>query len=616
MRITHVVRQFHPAVGGLETVALELASTQVRAGHSVRVVTLDRIFNSPNETRLSARDSIHGIDVVRIPFFGSTRYPIAPSLIKHLAKADIVHVHGIDFFFDFLAWSKLFHRRQLVVSTHGGFFHTGNMARLKRLYFSTVTRLSLTSYAAVIAVSPSDEKLFSSIRHRGMTCIENGVDVQKYADAASKHPRKLILSHGRLSTNKRLDRVISLVASLRQTDGDWTLKIAGRPWDVSVDELARICDDAGVRDAVEVVLSPSDESLRAIMAQCSLAVSASDYEGFGLSAIEAMSAGLLPVLNGIPPYRHLVAHTGAGLIVDFDDSKTAAKTLLRAWHSFSADYDRNRRRIMAAAKRYDWHNAADAYSKIYHEVLGHGHRTILNVPVRVSTLNQAFDFLDRTFERGVVSVVAFANAHSLNVAVTDHRFRSALQASIVFNDGAGLNIASHLLFGSPFPENLNGTDFVPQYMVKTAHRYRIFLLGGRPEVVKRASAEFSRLYPRHCIAGYRGGYFESGENASIIQNIRQSAADIILVAMGNPKQEIWLADNLSATGCKLGFGVGALFDFMSGEVPRASQRMQRNGLEWLYRLYKEPRRLWNRYIYGNPLFLLRVIAQWLVGARI
>ena len=616
MRITHVVRQFYPAAGGLETVALELASTQVRAGHSVRVVTLDRIFNSPNETRLSARDSIHGIDVVRIPFFGSTRYPIAPSVIKHLGKADIVHVHGIDFFFDFLAWTKLFHRRQLVVSTHGGFFHTGYMAGLKRLYFLTITRLSLTFYAAVIAVSPSDEKLFSSIRHRGIICIENGVDVQKYADAASKLPQKTILSHGRLSTNKRLDRVISLVATLRQTNGDWTLKIAGRPWDVSVEELARICDDTGLRDAVEVVLSPSDEALRAIMSQCSLAMSASDYEGFGLSAIEAMSAGLLPVLNAIPPYQHLVACTGAGVIVDFDDPKTAAKQLLRGWYSFSADYDRSRLTTMEAAKRYDWQHAADAYAKMYSEVLGHGHRTILNVPVRVSTLTQAVDFLDRTFERIEPSIVAFANVHSLNVAATDRRFRSALETAIVFNDGAGLDIASRLLFGSPFPANLNGTDFVPRYMAETAHNYRIFLLGSRPEIVKRAAAEFARLYPRHDIVGYRDGYFGSGENASIIQNIRRSAADIVLVAMGNPKQEIWLVDNLAATGCKLGFGVGALFDFMSGEVPRASLWMQRNGLEWLYRLYNEPRRLWNRYVYGNPLFLLRVIAQWLLGARI
>jgi alpha-1,3-mannosyltransferase len=616
MRITHVVRQFHPAVGGLETVVLELASAQIRAGHSVRVVTLDRIFNSPDKTRLSARDSIHGIDVVRIPFFGSTRYPIAPSVIKHLGKADIVHVHGIDFFFDYLAWTKLVHRKPLVASTHGGFFHTDYMAGLKRLYFSTITRLSSTFYAAIIAVSPSDEKLFSSIRHRGIICIENGVDVQKYADAASKLPRKTILSHGRLATNKRLDRVISLVATLRQTNGDWTLKIAGRPWDVSVKELARLCDDAGLRDAVEVVLSPSDEALRTIMAQCSLAMSASDYEGFGLSAIEAMSAGLLPVLSAIPPYQHLAAGTGAGIIVDFDDPKTAAKQLLQAWHSFSADYDRSRLTTMNAVTRYDWQHAADAYAKMYSKVLGQGHRTILDVLVRVSSLSQAVDFLDRTFERGQLSIVAFANAHSLNIAATDRRYRSALEAAIVFNDGAGLNIASRLLFGSPFPENLNGTDFMPRYMVETTHRYRIFLLGSRPEIVKRAAAEFARLYPRHDIVGYRDGYFESGENASIIQNIRQSAADIVLVAIGNPKQEIWLADNLAVTGCKLGFGVGALFDFMSGEVPRAPLWVQRSGLEWLYRLYNEPRRLWNRYVYGNPRFLLRVIAQWSLGARI
>jgi alpha-1,3-mannosyltransferase len=312
----------------------------------------------------------------------------------------------------------------------------------------------------------------------------------------------------------------------------------------------------------------------------------------------------------------LVTRTGAGVIVDFDNPKTAAKELLRVWHRFSSDYDRSRLTTMNAATHYGWQDAADAYAKMYSKVLGQGHRTILNVPVRVSSFTQAVDFLDRTFEGGQLSIVAFANAHSLNIAATNRRFRSALEAAIVFNDGAGLNIASRLLFGSPFPENLNGTDFLPRYMVQTTHCYRIFLLGSRPEIVKRAAAEFARLYPRHDIVGFRDGYFESGENASIVQNIRRSAADIVLVAMGNPKQEIWLADNLTVTGCKLGFGVGALFDFMAGEVPRAPLWMQRNGLEWVYRLYNEPRRLWNRYVCGNPRFLLRVMAQWSLGARI
>jgi alpha-1,3-mannosyltransferase len=616
MHITHIVRQFHPAEGGLENVVLELATAQVHSGHSVRVVTLNRIFKSPIRQCLSNYDSIHGIDIVRLPFFGSSRYPIAPSVIKHLGKASIVHVHGVDFFFDYLAWTKVFHRKRLVASTHGGFFHTNYMAGLKRFYFSTITRLSSIFYAAIVAVSLSDEKLFCTIRRRGVICIENGVNVKKYANAASKLPRKAVLSHGRLSTNKRLDRVVALVAALRRIDGNWMLKIAGRPWDVSVDDLMTICNNAGLRDAVDFVLSPTDEELRALMSQCSLAMSASDYEGFGLSAIEAMSAGLLPVLNSIPPYQQLVARTGVGLIVDFNDTSTAAKEVLRAWRSLSADYTSSRAAVMKAAIRYDWQHAADAYLNIYSEVLGHDHRTILGVKIQVNTISQAIDFLDRAFERGEPSIVAFANAHSLNIAVVDPRFSSALKAAFVFNDGAGLDIASLLLFGSVFPENVNGTDFVPRYLAQTTHRYRIFLLGGRPDIAKHAATIFARLYPQHNIVGYRDGYFDADETDSIIQNIRKSAADIILVAMGNPKQEVWLVDNLASTGCRMGFGVGALFDFISGSIPRAPLWMQKSRLEWLYRLYKEPRRLWYRYVYGNPLFLLRVIAQWWLGARI
>ena len=84
---------------------------------------------------LPAARRIDGAEVVRIPFFGSTRYPLAPSVIKFIRDADVVHVHAIDFFFDYLAWTKPLHRRKLVVSTHGGFFHTPYAARLKQLYF-------------------------------------------------------------------------------------------------------------------------------------------------------------------------------------------------------------------------------------------------------------------------------------------------------------------------------------------------------------------------------------------------------------------------------------------------------------------------------------------------
>jgi alpha-1,3-mannosyltransferase len=86
--------------------------------------------------------------------------------------------------------------------------------------------------------------------------------------------------------------------------------------------------------------------------------------------------------------------------------------------------------------------------------------------------------------------------------------------------------------------------------------------------------------------------------------------------MGNPEQELWLRTNFSATGCRLGFAVGALFDFMAGEAQRAPAWVRTARFEWIYRLAQEPRRLWRRYVLGNPVFMLRVLSQWWRGARV
>ena len=112
MLIVHVVRQFHPGVGGLETVVRELASAQVKAGHRVRVVTLDRLFNVAGRQKLPAREVLEGIEIIRIAYFGSTRYPLAFSALRHVRDADLVHVHAIDFFSDYLAWTKPLARPQ------------------------------------------------------------------------------------------------------------------------------------------------------------------------------------------------------------------------------------------------------------------------------------------------------------------------------------------------------------------------------------------------------------------------------------------------------------------------------------------------------------------------
>jgi len=102
----------------------------------------------------------------------------------------------------------------------------------------------------------------------------------------------------------------------------------------------------------------------------------------------------------------------------------------------------------------------------------------------------------------------------------------------------------------------------------------------------------------------------------IIADIRASQADVLLVGLGNPIQELWLMENLAETGCRLGFAVGALLDFMAGRFPRAPEWMRELRVEWIYRLVQEPLRLWRRYLVGNPVFLLRIVAQWFGGARI
>ena len=257
MLIVHVVRQFHPGVGGLETVVRELASAQVKAGHRVRVVTLDRLFNVAGTQKLPAREMLDGIEIIRIAYFGSSRYPLAFSVLRHIKDADLVHVHAIDFFFDYLAWTKPWHGRKLVVSTHGGFFHTKYASRLKRVWFQTVTRLSLKFYAGVAAVSASDFERFSSIRPHGLVCIENGANVSTFRGAAADRLQKSIISLGRFAKNKRIDRLIEFARALRRYDSEWKLTLAGRPGDLQAEEVSALVETAGLSDAIDVVASPT-----------------------------------------------------------------------------------------------------------------------------------------------------------------------------------------------------------------------------------------------------------------------------------------------------------------------------------------------------------------------
>ncbi len=238
---------------------------------------------------------------------------------------------------------------------------------------------------------------------------------------------------------------------------------------------------------------------------------------------------------------------------------------------------------------------------------------ILGVEVKAVTGAEAIRLIDTQCDRGIPVKLAYLNSHTSNTAAQDPTFAAALREFWVLNDGVGLDVAATLLHGTRFPENLNGTDFTVRYLQETSRTWRIFLLGAKPGVAELAGQHLARLASRHCIAGVQHGYFKPQDAGAIANTVRDSGADLILVALGNPQQEKWIAQYGEATGARLMVGVGALFDFLSGNVSRAPEWIRATRSEWVYRLALEPRRLARRYLLGNPYFLARVLRKRLVA---
>ncbi len=240
---------------------------------------------------------------------------------------------------------------------------------------------------------------------------------------------------------------------------------------------------------------------------------------------------------------------------------------------------------------------------------------MLGVNIRATSLEEAIDLLDRRTSAGVRSAVAFANANLLNLAFKDDELRRALRKFIVFNDGFGVDIGARILHGVHFPANLNGTDFLPAFLDRTSRAHRIFMVGARSESVTRAAANVAARFRKHTIVGWSDGYGGIKDCAALVERMRQLDVSLALVALGNPRQEMWLAEWLEKSGAQLGFAVGALFDFWSGLAPRAPNLVRQARCEWVFRLAHEPRRLARRYLVGNPVFLARIATQKLRPAR-
>lgn len=366
MKVVHVVRQFHPSVGGMEEVALNIARHHLAQGRDeVEVVTLDRLFHGNGE-RLP-RSAMHDdIRVHRLPYSGSSRYPLSPRVLSAIHGADLVHVHGIDFFYDYLALTRPLHGKPMVVSTHGGFFHTAYASTLKRLWFHSITRASAHAYRRVIATSHNDGELFAGVVDAGrLRVIENGVDVEKFAGQGNPMPGKTLIAFGRWSTNKGIVQTLDLLRHLLAADDAWRLILAGREFDLTRTDLEREIARRGLQSQVELVHAPSQRQLGRLMGRAQYFVSLSRHEGFGIAAIEAMSAGLVPILSAIPPYEKLISESGTGLLVRTDQPDAAARAVRALADIDDAVFAARRLQAMRHVARYDWRHVVGRYVDEY-----------------------------------------------------------------------------------------------------------------------------------------------------------------------------------------------------------------------------------------------------------
>ncbi|HET6783145.1 MAG TPA: glycosyltransferase family 4 protein [Pseudoxanthomonas sp.] len=369
MKVVHVVRQFHPSVGGMEEVVLNIARRHLAAGGEVEVVTLNRIFHDGAQ-RLRTHEQYQGVPVRRLSYTGSTRYPLCPQVLGALRGADVVHVHGIDFFYDYLALTGAVHRKPMIVSTHGGFFHTAYASQLKRLWFNSITRASARAYRRIVATSRNDGEMFAPVTAAGrLRVIENGVDIGKFSGMGSPVPGKTMISFGRWSVNKGIPETLDLLDRLVASDSDWRLILAGRAFDLKRADVARDIAARGLQAHVEVVEAPSQEQLGRLLSRAQYFVSLSRHEGFGIAAIEAMSAGLIPVLGDIPPYAKLHVESKLGVLVDAQAPEAAARAVRQLVDVDEETFQARRRHALAYVARYDWDTVVDRYRDEYRQAL-------------------------------------------------------------------------------------------------------------------------------------------------------------------------------------------------------------------------------------------------------
>jgi alpha-1,3-mannosyltransferase len=363
MKVLAVTPTFFPQMGGLEQVVLELALRVRDYGIRMDVAHVASGIKSLTE-------SVEGVEVHRVPLRGNRLIGWAPGLGALARRYDLLHVHDPQLLAITMNVRLTCGRIPAVLSTHGGFWHTTRGYVVKRIYEATLLRGSVRHYRRVLASSVSDFEYFKRYSARIDLC-SNGVHVKEYNTVKSQGSNGLTrwIYWGRLSRNKRVDLVIDYLAVMRRRGHPAELLICGKDFDGLMPQLRAQVARLGLEDAVRFQPFLDNVALLAELTQRSIFITASEHEGFGLTVVEAMAAGLIVVCRDMAPLNSFFTQGKSGWSLQFDGTERDFQSLHEMLSKTPGEVDAMSAGAREAASAYDWAAAVPRFARHYHQVL-------------------------------------------------------------------------------------------------------------------------------------------------------------------------------------------------------------------------------------------------------
>jgi N-acetylglucosaminyldiphosphoundecaprenol N-acetyl-beta-D-mannosaminyltransferase len=494
------------------------------------------------------------------------------------------------------------------------------------IWLRTLERISVRRAVRVMTLSEYSRSLVlrdADVASAKVVTVSGAVDLNAFArveDRAVSRRRlglddaPLLLAVRRLEPCLGLETVLQAFARLPLSLGAGLAFVGSGPLEGKLRSLSR---DLGLDGRVHFVGRATTEELaRWYRAADVCVVPPAEHEGFGLAAAEALACGT-PVI-GAPAgaIPEILRPLDDRLIATDASAEALEEAILRVLAIPAADFGARARAYVSGS--FGWTGVVDDWERVLVEAATEAREgltphpqaakadrfELLGAPLDALSLGDAVELIDEAISARRPIRHASVNAAKLVRLRRDPALADALRScELVTADGQPVVWAARLS-GHPVPERVAGIDLMEALLERAELRgHRVFLFGGKPDVLERAVEAVRARHPRLTIAGAQHGYYDRGREAETVARIASSRPDIVLIALGSPEKEIFQAAHGDALGASFVMGVGGAFEILAGVRRRAPGWARAAGLEWLFRLAQDPQRLLGRYAVGNAIFL-------------